>query len=136
MIYFICFFAAGVVVFPFFIIVGQLRATKRHKDKLYNKAVSRGHEATAFLKRSYSPLQENPRSPTDRMELGKYYFDYNGKRYNIRLYFDGAPPEEVQVYWLSNPRKAGTKGGISDPIWPWLIFYLIVFCIALWVAKS
>lgn len=130
MIYFICLFAAGVVIFPFFIIRGQVTSSQRHREKLYKKAVSRGHEATAFLKRSYSPSLDNPRSPTDRMELGKYYFDYNGKTYNIRLYFDGAPPEEVQVYWLNNPRRAGTRGGISEPFWPWIIAYIIVFVIA------
>lgn len=134
MIYFICLFAAGVVIFPFYIIKGQLSASQRHRNKLYEKAVSRGHEATAILKRAYSPSLENPKSPTDRMEMGKYYFEYKGKVYNIKLYFDGAPPEEIQVYWLKNPKRAGTRGGIEEPLWPWMVAYIIVFIIAVLIA--
>lgn len=136
MLYFICLFAAAVVIFPIYIIRGQLTATSRHQDKLYKKAVSKGHEATAILKRSYSPSLENPQNYLDRQQLGKYYFKYKGRTYNIRLWFYDDPPYEVQVYWLNNPRKAGTRGGINDSSWPWLVAYFIVFIIALWIATS
>lgn len=134
MIYFICLFAAGVVIFPIYIVRAQLTANSRHQDKLYRKAVSKGHEATATLKRSYAPSLENPRNYLDRQQLGKYSFEYNGRTYNIRLWFDDDPPYEVQVYWLNSPRKAGTRRGIKEVSWPWLIAYLIIFIIALSIA--
>lgn len=134
MIYFICLFAAGVVIFPIYIIRAQLTANSRHQNKLYQKAVSKGHEATATLKRSYAPSLENPTNYLDNQQLGKYFFKYKGRTYNIRLRFYVDPPYKVQVYWINNPKKAGTRGGIEDASWPWLVAYLIVFIIALSIA--
>ncbi len=135
MIYFICLFAAAVVIFPIYIIRAQLTSTSRYRDKLYKKAVSKGHTATATLKRSYEPSLENPQSHLDRQQLGKYFFKYNGRTYNIRLWFNDDPPYEIQVYWLHSPRKASTSGSIRTRAWPWLVAYLIVFLIALWIMK-
>lgn len=136
MIYFISLFATGVIVFPIYIIRAQMTANSRHQEKLYQKAVSRGHVATAILKRAYTPSLEDPKSYLDTQQLGKYYFEYGGKKYNIRLSFYGDPPYEVQVYWLRNPKRAGTRGGIEDLLWPWLVAYLIVFFIVLLIATS
>lgn len=135
MIYFICLFAAGVVIFPIYFIYMQICILTRRQDKLYQQAVSKGHEATATLKRSYAPSMENPKNYLDRQSLGKYSFEYNGRTYNISLRFDVDPPYEIQVYWVNNPRKAGTKGGIKDASWPWIVAYLIVFIIALGVVS-
>lgn len=134
--YFICLFAAGVAVFPFYIIIGQVRSnSERHKEELLRKSLARGHEATAKLQRAYSADLENPRNPVDRWNLGKYQFEYNGHLYKIRLYFSGPPPMEVQVYWLNNPKKASTSGSIKEASWPWLIAYIVVFLVALWIMK-
>ncbi len=131
MIYFICLFAAGVIIFPIYIIRAQLTSTSRYADKLYKKAKSKGYEATATLKRSYEPSLENPQNYIDRQQLGKYSFEYNGRTYNIRLWFNDDPPYEIQVYWLYSPRKASTRGAIRTRMWPWLVAYLIIFFIVL-----
>ena len=133
MIIFICLFAVGVIVFPIYLFHAQITANVRHQNKLYQKAISRGHEATAILKRSYAASNET-NSYLDRQQLGKYRFEYKGRTYNIRLLFDDNPPYKIQVYWLINPRKADTRGGIRDVSWPWVVAYLIAFVIAYWIA--
>lgn len=127
MIYFICLFAAAVIIFPIYIIRAQLTApSKRYADKLYNKAKSKGYEATATLKRSYAASLDDSKNYLDRQQLGKYSFEYNGRTYNIRLWFNDDPPYEIQVYWLHSPRKASTRGSIRTSKWPWLVAYLII----------
>lgn len=133
-IYFISLFMAAVVIFPIYIIKAQLTVGSKNQEKLYRKAVSRGHEATATLKRAYAPSMENPKNYLDRQQLGKYVFKYKGRTYHIRLRFDVNPPYEIKVYWLKNPRRAGTKGGIQDVFWPWLVAYFIVFIIVFLIA--
>lgn len=130
---FISLFAAGVVIFPIFIVHAQLTVGQRHQEKLYRKAVSKGHEATATLKRSYAPSMDNPKSYLDRQQMGIYTFKYKNRTYKIRMRFDVDPPYETQVYWVKNPKRAGTRGGINDVLYPWVIAYFVVFVIAYFI---
>lgn len=90
------------------------------RERLYEKAVARGHIVTARLV-----------SSTDIMERGAngmrftgrrrcvYEYEWNGRRYKYRSITSGIVTDEVTLYFTKHPRTAGTRDeiGCSDLRW-------------------
>lgn len=102
----------------------QMRAKKR--QKLLEKAVSRGHVVTAQLKKTNWSHPESD-GPLERQSVAVYEYQYQGRTYHYRQRGSGQFPGSVTLYFDQNPARAYTADRISDASFRWPLVYLICF---------
>lgn len=102
-------------------------------------AVDNGRAATARLKKKPLGWSMGYRLDHWRWERFQYEFQYDGKRYVVRVNLKDIaydfPPEELLVYWRKRPSKACEAGliGNTEGKWklPWLILTMLFTAVAL-----
>lgn len=132
---FISLFAAAVVIFPIYLISRQFSMSSRKQEKAKKKAIERGHVVLAHLVKVYLASRDNPRRSIDQHSEAVYSYEYNGKKYKYSAFSD-APPQTLQLYFLTNPKKASIEGDIPLTKFPWPVAYAIVAALSYLVVRS
>lgn len=125
---FISAFVSLVILFPIFIIRGTVLVTLRKPGKAVGLAKARGHVVTARLVKTHWRVPDNPRDLVERYSLGIYEYEYRGKVYRYK-YTAMDPPDELTLYFVSNPRKAATESDTKLMSAHWGRWYLVIFAI-------
>lgn len=132
---FISLFAAAVITFPFYLISKQFSMSSKKQEKAKQKAIERGHVVLANLVKVYMALRDNPRRSIDQHSEAVYSYEYNGRQYKYTAFSD-APPQTLQLYFLTNPKKASIEGDIPLTKFPWPVAYAIVAVFAYFIIRS
>lgn len=132
---FISLFAAAVAIFPIYLISKQFSMSSRKQEKAKKKAIERGHVVLAHLVKVYMASRDNPRRSIDQHSEAVYSYEYNGKKYKYSAFSD-APPQTLQLYFLTNPKKASIEGDIPLTKFPWPVAYAIVAVLSYLVVRS
>lgn len=122
---FISLFAAAVVIFPIYLISKQFSMSSKKQERAKQKAIERGHVVLARLVKVYMASRDNPRRSIDQHSEAVYSYEYDGKKYKYSAFSD-SPPQTLQLYFLTNPKKASIEGDIPLTKFPWPVAYLIV----------
>ena len=132
---FISLFAAAVAIFPIYLISKQLSMSSRKQEKAKKKAIERGHVVLAHLVKVYIASRDNPRRSIDHHSEAVYSYEFNGKEYKYSAFSD-SPPQTLQLYFLTNPKKASIEGDIPLTKFPWPVAYAIVAVLSYLVVRS
>lgn len=141
MLLFISFFGAFVVVFPIYLISLAITTTDKRRKKAIEKAIARGHVVTAeWVKQIGDDIPASEvkgiHQETGIVGLQMYRYTYKGKKYTYRMWDSSPPHYTLTLYFLKNPRKANTGGGIADSTTCWPLVYAIVTMLFYWIMKS
>lgn len=128
--YFMYFFVAAVIVFPWYIISKTIELLPGRQEKAMQKIIEKGHIVTAIFVKSYGRDSDNPFLPSQCL----YKYTCNGKTYKYTT-FDDDPPRELKLYYMHNPRKASTSNAINVSEKHWFLRFLIISLIIIFIAK-
>lgn len=112
------------VATPTFCIFRKIFYVTSKQDKLRSKAIENGHVVQAKLIKQHQILDYNPRYDGTAV----YEYVYGQRKYCYRCMVDGWPEEEIELYFIRNPKKAAAWGGIGmheRTGLPWIVYYLI-----------
>lgn len=127
-------FFACIYVFPVHLIFMLISGGKKRQERAREKAISRGHVVTAYLKRTSLNIRPNFGDHRGWVKVGWYKYEYKGKKYTYR-YFAENPPESLTLYFVKNPRKAAVGAAVTDTGVNWPLVYIAVALI-LYLIKS
>lgn len=116
------------VATPIFCIFRKIFYVTSKQDKLRSKAIENGHVVQAkLIKHNLILNSDSAKLPYgDRTAI--YEYVYRQKKYLYRCMVNGWPEEEIELYFIRNPQKAATWGGIGmheRTGLPWIVYYLI-----------
>ena len=125
---FISAFVSLMIMLPVFIIRSLIAVNIKKPGKAVEMAKARGHVVTANLVKVQWSVPDNLDDVTDRYSVGVYEYVYRGRKYKYKNTCM-EPPEEVTLYFINNPRHAGSEGELKIMNSNLLKTYLIVFAI-------
>ena len=101
------------------------------RRKLIDQAVKQGHEVRAKLSKHPQRMLDNgPNVTYSGSWEAHYQYSYQGKEYCYKGIFTSYPPEEITLYFETNPARAGTSNdlGISESRWKKYYGWMVVVC--------
>ena len=125
MILFNSLFGAFLIVFPIFIIKIGKTNSREYQQKAMAQAISKGHFVEAERCKMYAPALENPGKPLDSASRTIYKYEVGGKTYKYRTWYTD-PPYYLTLYYLDDPKKAGSEGNIPGDYTKLIIIFLFV----------
>ena len=118
-------FLACIFVFPVHLISSAISGSTKNKRKALEKAIFQGHIVTARLVKTGMLRFDIAGRKNGPARLGKYVYQYNGKKYKYR-YYALTPPSTLKLYFLRNPRKATVDKALSNSNCNWFLIYASV----------
>ena len=120
-----------ITVFYFLIKYSSLLGRKK-KEKLVQTAIKKGHVFTGTLaetKRERRRGRGRNEHAYRSFSVGIYEYEYKGKTYRCKLAAEKVKwPQEIELYYIKNPKKATTRGGIGTTeigagkcFWRWFL---------------
>lgn len=98
--------------------------------KILKNAEKKGHVVKAVLEKTSDGVNKNGFKDSSR-QIGLYTYEYNNKKYKIRLGSVMELPKEITLYFNKNPKRAVVKSEVGFYDNPLFLYYLIsVFIIS------
>ena len=94
------------------------------RPKIRKKMLEKGHTVTAHLIRQNDILNDN--GTVSCNEIGIYQYEYNNKTYKYKSISAGTLSQEIELYFMKNPRKATTYNEIGLKETHWFKYYLVI----------
>lgn len=132
--YFWYLFLAGAIVFPWYVVSKTFESLPSRQREAMGKAIEKGHVLTATLVRQYYNTGGTDKDQT-RATLCIYKYQYKGKTYKYQIY-NNYPPQTLTLYYIRNPRKAGSVGDIVLKERRWLLRFAVVAGIIIFISKT
>lgn len=128
------FIAAAVIIFPWYIISKTFEGFPNSQAKALAKAKKLGHVCKAhLLKEKYIPGGWNQNPALRFSYLCTYTYKYKDKTYKKKVRYDEDDTilDEIELYFISNPKKAALPNSITISNKSWVLRYVIVLTIIL-----
>lgn len=109
-----CFgFVIAIFITPIFVYLKKIMYHPTQKKKLLDEAIKKGHVVTAKLIKTHDINKHTEMGvhPTGQ-KMATYEYSYNGKTYRRKFMSFNKFGEEVDLYFISNPRKAEFGGNL------------------------
>ena len=132
-------FGIGIAIFltPIYVYLKKIFYNPTQNKKLLDKAIKQGHIVNAKLIKTNDILKDNGFGfVATGEEIATYEYSYNGKTYKRKFMGFNKFGSEVELYFISNPRKVE----FGDNLWTtiknhWIISYLFIVLI-IWIISS
>lgn len=106
-----------------------LLAIKKSRNDLKQIAIDKGHVFTGKLVKTKRIIRSDPARNDDYIVLrvATYEYEYKGKKYKSKLCYEIVTwPDEIELYYIKNPKKATSAGNIGVPeINSWKFFRIL-----------
>ena len=93
-----------------------LFAVKKKRNNLKQIAIDKGHVFTGKLLKTKQIKRNDPsRNEYDYLILDVAIYEYKGKKYKSKLCMKNSSwPDEIELYYIKNPKKATTSGNLGE----------------------
>ena len=125
-----CFgFTIAIFITPIFVYLKKVMYHKTQNKKWLDKAIKDGHIVTAKKIKEHDLYRNtnNGLRVTDNSTMATYQYTYNGKTYKKKFVSYNNQSDEINLYFINNPRKAecGTNLWVSAKN-HWIRSYLLM----------
>ena len=110
-----CFgFTIAIFITPIFVYLKKIMYHPTQKKKLLEEAIKKGHVVKAKLIKEHDTREYNNQSGYHYTgeKMATYEYSYNGKTYRRKFISFNKFGDEVELYFISNPRKAEFGGNL------------------------
>lgn len=132
--------AIALFITPIFVYLKKIMYHKTQNKKWLDKAIKDGHIVTAKKIKEHDLYRNtnNGLRVTDNSTMATYQYTYNGKTYKKKFVSYNNQSDEINLYFINNPRKAecGTNLWVSAKnhwIRSYLLMVLAVAIISLFI---
>ena len=101
------------------------------RRKLIDNAIAQGHDVQAKLTKHPQRMLDNGSTVSYSGSWEAHYqYSYKGKEYRYKGVFTSYPPEEITLYFESNPARAGlgNEMGIRESRWKKFYGWMVIVC--------
>lgn len=99
--------ALAIFATPLFVVLKKIVYHPTQKKKLLDEAIKKGHIVKAKFIKEHDIKRHTKYGPQDTGEkMATYEYSYNGKTYRRKFMSFNKFANEVDLYFISNPRKA------------------------------
>ncbi len=110
-----CFgFTISIFITPIFVYLKKIMYHPTQKKKLFEEAIKKGHVVKAKLIKEHDIKEYNTQfgyRDTGK-KMATYEYSYNGKTYRRKFISFNKFGDEVDLYFISNPKKAELGGNL------------------------
>lgn len=110
-----CFgFTIAIFITPIFVYLKKIMYHPTQKKKIFEEARKKGHVVKAKLIKEHDIKEYNTQSGYyyNGKKMATYEYSYNGKTYRRKFISFNKFSDEVDLYFISNPKKAEFGGNL------------------------
>lgn len=106
--------AIALFITPIFVYLKKIMYHQTQNKKWLDKAIKDGHIVTAKKIKEHDLYRDtnNDLRVPDGSTMATYQYTYNGKTYTKKFVSYNNQPDEINLYFIKNPRKAELGSGL------------------------
>ena len=121
--------AIAIFITPIFVYLKKVMYYPTQNKKWLDKAIKDGNIVTAKKIKEHDCY--NDAGLHNGSTMATYQYTYNGKTYKARFISYNNQPDEINLYFISNPRKAEFGGSLwvsAKNNWIKSYLFMVLFC--------